>query len=83
MWVQVLPFHLCLQFMLFVWEEVNFDKRVTCATEILGWQLLSFQYFDSQSGFLKIVANTELDTTQIFPAGAVMTLIILRARGKL
>lgn len=69
--------------MLFIWQEINFDKRVTCATEILGWQLLSFQYFDSESRFLEIIANTKLDAAQILSAGAVMSLIILRSRGKL
>lgn len=69
--------------MLFVREQVDLDKRVTRATEVLGRQLLSLHDLDSEGGFLEVVADTELDTAQVLPAGTFMPFIVLRAWGEL
>lgn len=65
MGVQILPLNLGLQFVLLVWQQVEFDKRIRGAGKVLRGQILAFEDFDSEGGVLKTVSDTELNATQL------------------
>lgn len=65
MGVEVLPLDLGLQLVLLVRQQVDFDKGIRSAREVLGWELLAPENFDSQGCVLEAVAYTELDPTQL------------------
>lgn len=63
--VKILPFDFGLQFVLLVWQQVELDKRIRGAGEVLGGQVLALEDFDSESGILKTVAHAELNATEL------------------
>lgn len=63
--VKILPFDFGFQFVLLVWQQVELDKRIRGAGEVLGGQVLALEDFDSESGILKTVAHAELDATEL------------------
>lgn len=65
MGVQILPLHFGLQFVLLVWQQVEFDKWIRGARKVLSRQILALEYFDSEGGILETVSNTELDATKL------------------
>lgn len=81
--VQVLPLHLGLQLVLLIWQQVDLDKGVAGATEVLGRQLLGLHDLHGERGLLEVVADTELDPAQILSAAALVSLILLGAWGEL
>ena len=81
--VQVLPLHLGLQLVLFVWQQVDLDEGVAGAAEVLGWQLLGLHDLHGERGLLEVVADTELDPAQVLSAAALVDLVLLRAWGEL
>lgn len=76
--VQILPLDFGLQFVLLVWQQVQFDERVGGARKVFGRQFLASEDFDSEGGILKTVSNTELDATELFLHWA-LVIILLRA----
>lgn len=82
MGVQILPLDFGLQFVLLVWQQVEFDERVGGARKVFGRQFLASEDFDSEGGILKTVSNTELDATEFFLHWA-LVIVLLRARRQL
>lgn len=80
MGVEVLPLDLGLQLVLFVRQQVDFNKGVGGAREVLGWEVLAPENFDREGRVLETVAYAELDPTQLFTDGP---FIILRTWGQL
>lgn len=64
--VEVLPLDLCLQLVLLVRQQVDFDKGVRGAGEVLGREVLSPENFDGEGRVLEAVAYAELDPPQLF-----------------
>lgn len=83
MGVQVLAFHLGLQLVLLVWQQVDLDKGVAGTAEVLGWQLLGFHDLHGERGLLEVVADAELDPAQVLSAAALLGLVLLGAWGEL
>lgn len=81
--VQVLPFHLGLQLVLLVWQQVDLDKGVAGAAEVLGGQLLGLHDLHGERGLLEVVADAELDPAQVLSAAALVGLVLLGAWGEL
>lgn len=65
MGVQILPLDFGLQFVLLVWQQVEFDERVGGAREVFGGQFLASEDFDGQGGILETVSDAELDATEL------------------
>lgn len=76
--VQILPLDFGLQFVLLVWQQVQFDERIRGARKVFGRQFLASENFDSEGGILKTVSNAELDATELFLHWA-LVVILLRA----
>lgn len=75
--VEVLPLHLGLQLVLFVGQQVDFDKGVRGSGEILGGELLAPEHLDGEGGVLEAVAYAELDPAQLLADGP-FAVVVLR-----
>lgn len=74
--VEVLPFDLGLQLVLFVGQQVDFDEGIGGAGEVLCGELLAPENFDGEGRVLETVAYAELDPAQLLTDGP-FTIIIL------
>lgn len=74
--VQILPFDFGLQLVLLVWQQVELNKRIGGAGEVLGGQVLALEDFDSEGGILKTVADAELDAAELLTHGALVVVFL-------
>lgn len=80
--VEVLPLDFCLQLVLLVWQQIDFDKGVGGAGEVLCRELLAPENFDGEGRVLEAVAYAELDPAQLLTDGP-FAVVILRTRRQL
>lgn len=74
--VKILPFDFGLQFVLLVWQQVELDKRIRGAGEVLGGQVLALEDLDRESGILKTVAHAELNATKLLTHWALVLIFL-------
>lgn len=61
--------------MLLVWQQVELDKRIGGAGEVLGGQVLALEDLDSEGGILKTVADAELNAAKLLTHRALVVII--------
>lgn len=62
--------------MLLVWQQVELDKGVGGAGEVLGGQVLALEDFDGEGGILKTVPDAELDPPQLLTHRALVVVLL-------
>lgn len=74
--VEVLPLDLCLQLVLLVGQQIDFNEGVWGAREVLGWELLASEHFDGEGRVLEAVAYAKLDPAQLLADGPFAVVIL-------